>query len=89
MVTCQISIDGDNPGSGGISNFVISGTGFQASELVDIFENNSLALTKTADGFGSYSARIGILRTLNQTEHVFFARGQSSNRISWKAGVSV
>lgn len=89
LVTCQISIDGDNPGFGGFTNFVVSGGGFEAEEPVDVFEGNEVSHNTQSDGLGRFAVKVGILHSFPAAEHVFFARGQRSKLESWKAGVTV
>jgi len=89
LVTCQISLDGDNPGSGGVSNFVVSGVGFEADEPVDVFEGSDVSRTAQSDSFGRYAVKVSLLHSLPPVQHVFHARGRRSGRTSLNAGVTL
>lgn len=89
-VTCQIEIDGSNPGFGGVTNYVIYGQGMENDEPVNVFENRGLYVTTQSNNFGGgWRTTIGILHSIEPQQHVFWARGERSKRESMKAGITL
>jgi hypothetical protein len=87
--TCGAELDLDDPGFGGITNMRIFGSGFQASEVVNIIEKEQLLASTNADTSGGYSVDVGILHGQFPTPHTVHAQGASSGRISNDAGFAV
>jgi hypothetical protein len=64
----------------------VFGAGFLASEIVEIIEGSTVATTTRADApLGNYSATFSVFRG----HHTFHARGQTSERTSNPAGITV
>jgi hypothetical protein len=89
LVTCSAEVDGNFPGSGGITNMRIFGGGFVPGETVEIVDNNQIATTDEANDFGQYSVTLGFLHVNPPAHHAVHAHGQRSGRISNTAGFNL
>lgn len=89
IVTCSAEMDLGDPGFGGVTNMRIFGGGFVPSEIVDIIESGEVARSASADTFGNYSVKMGVLKGTFPTAHTVHAHGESSGRTSNNAGFTV
>ena len=60
-----------------------------ADEPLDIFEGQDVSRSTTSNRLGSYIVQVALLHAVPPVQHVFFARGQRSGRMSLKAGVTL
>jgi subtilisin family serine protease len=75
-VNACIKLDPDSGRAG--SSTKVSGTGYTAAEIVDVFFDGKLVETVTADSKGKISAKVSIPKSAKKGGHLVTASGQTS-----------